>query len=199
MIMKKYGLIAIILLVCSCGDPDKEGFDKYIFIPDKEDPNLPAYTEYGYNTFGAKYGDSYFLSRENSSVNVSYQNEILILCLQGYQENADNTESMSLTFSFPSSPVQTYQDLASLNGTVIDLTGASCHLIMAKGVTTDTLVVSSGHLNFKRVQLLRIDKIEDRAILSGTFDAQFLRNELPETISNGRFDLGVVNVYYINE
>jgi len=197
--MKKYGLITIILLVCSCIDPSKKGFDKYIFIPDKEDPNLPAYTELGYNTFGAKYGDSYFLSNENSVVDVSYQNEILNLCLQSYQEYTDNTESMSLTFSFPSSPVQTYQDLASLNGTVIDLTGASCNLIMKKGATTDTLVVSSGHLNFKRVQILRIDKIEDRAILSGTFDAQFLRNELPETISNGRFDFGVINVYYNNE
>jgi len=192
--MKKYGLIVILLLSCSCYN-EKSEFDKYIFIPDKEDPNLPAYTESGYNTFGAKYGNSYFLSSSSSSFGVSYYGDILNLWLSGRQESNMNTTSMSLTFSFPSAPVYTYQDLVSLNGTTIDLTGASCSLIMRYGYQKeDTLIVSSGRLNFKRAGILRIDNIEDRALLTGTFDAQFLRNGQPEGISNGRFDLGVTGI-----
>ena len=191
--MKKYGLIVILLLICSCSIVDN--FDKYIFIPDKEDPNLPAYTELGYNTFGAKYGNSYFLSSSNSSFGVGYHGGILDLWLGGRQESNDKTTSMSLTFSFPFSPVYTYQDLVSLTGTSIDLTGASYSLIMRYDYQKeDTLTVSNGHLNFKQARILRIDNIEDRAIISGTFDAQFLRNGLPEVISNGRFDLGITGI-----
>jgi len=187
--MKKYGLIVILLLIYSCSIVDN--FDKSIFIPDKEDPNLPAYTELGYNTFGAKYGNSYFLSSDSSSFGVDYHGGILDLWLAGRQEN----NNMSLTFSFPFSPVYTYQDLVSLTGTTIDLTGASCNLIMRyEYQNEDTLIVSSGRLNFKQARILRIDNIENRAIISGTFDAQFLRNGLPEVISNGRFDLGITGI-----
>jgi len=197
--MKKYGLIIILLLSCSCYN-EKSGFDKYIFIPDKEDPHLPAYTDFGYNIFGAKYGNSYFLSSSSSSFGVDYHGGILDFWLSGRQESNTNTTSMSLTFSFPSSPIYTYQDLVSLSGTSIDLTGASCNLIMRyEYQKADTLIVSKGHLNFKQARILRIDNEEDRAILSGTFDAQFLRNALPEVISNGRFDLGVTGVNYRNE
>ena len=43
--------LAIILASCS-----KEfELDKSVFIPDKDYPDLPAYTEWGYNTFGALY------------------------------------------------------------------------------------------------------------------------------------------------
>jgi len=190
--MKKYGLIAILLLICSCNEV--KNFDKYIFIPDKDDPNLPAYTELGYNTFGAKYGNSYFLPSNRSSFGVDYHDGILDLWLDGRQEG-NNLVSTSLTFSFPSSPVHVYQDLVSLDGTTIDLTDTSCNLIMSSGYQeADTLIVSNGHLNIKRAQVLRIDKEDDRAILSGTFDAQFLRNGVKETISNGRFDLGIIKV-----
>jgi len=191
--MKKYGLIAILLLICSCSEV--KNFDKYIFIPDKEDPNLPACTELGYNTFGAKYGNFYLLSSSNSSFGVDYHNGMLDLWLDGRQVSADNAASISLTFSFPSSPVHAYQDLASLNGTTIDLTGASCNLIMRNGYQkADTLIVSNGRLNFKQAKILRIDMADNRTILSGIFDAQFLRNGVQETISNGRFDLGITNV-----
>jgi len=186
--MKKYGLIVILLLICSCSAT--YNFDKYIFIPDKEDPNLPAYTELGYNTFGAKYGNSYFLSYDNNTFGVDYHGGILDLWLNGRQGSND----MSLTFSFPFSPVHTYQDLVSLTGTSIDLTDASCNLVMKYKNQKETLIVSNGHLNFKQARILRIDDTEDRAIISGTFDAQFLRNGLPEVISNGRFDLGITGV-----
>jgi len=200
--MKKYVLLAIILLLFySCKE---DSLNKYIFIPDKDDPRMPAYTEFGYNTFGAKYEDSYFLSSDYSSFNISYQNGKLNLCLQGCQENTENplSESMSLIFSFPTLPTkETYQDLAALDGITVDLTDDSCNMIINKENQTDTLIVSNGHLIFKRVQLLRIDDEENRAILSGTFDAKFFRNNIPETMSNGRFDLGITEVYlyYIRE
>jgi hypothetical protein len=48
-------------------------------------------------------------------------------------------------------------------------------------------------LYFKRIQLLSIDDIENRIILSGTFGIKFLKNGLSETISDGRFDIGITD------
>ena len=81
----------------------------------------------------------------------------------------------------------------------IDLTGESCNLILKKGTQIDTLIILSGQLNFKKARILRIYNEENRAILSGTFDMKFFRNGLPETISSGRFDLGITEVYYMDE
>jgi len=193
--MKKYGFLLITILICSCS---KNVLDENIFIPDENDPRLPAYTELGYNFFGAKYGDSYFLSSRNTPYFINYKDDKLIFCLHGYlwKINSNQTETISLIFSFPSSPIRVYQDLVSLDRRLIDLTNESCNVIFEKGNQNDTLIVSNGHLNFKRAKILRIDREENRAILSGTFDIEFLRNDMPEVISTGRFDFGVTSLLY---
>jgi hypothetical protein len=104
---------------------------------------------------------------------------------------------MTLTFSFPwESSMKEYKNLTTLHNVEIDLTGASCEVEIE--INGDKKVINplSGRLFFKRTQLLRIDDKEDRVILSGIFDMSFLRNDIPESIYDGRFDLGINKDFY---
>ncbi|MDR1610549.1 MAG: hypothetical protein LBS08_03460 [Candidatus Symbiothrix sp.] len=195
--MKKYGLIAIFLLaLCSCSE---DVLEKTIFIPDENDSNLPAYTEWGYNAFGAKYERSYFLAANDIiPCKIVYRNGILLFSLSGYTGTGYyNDERMTLTFSFPiSSPIREYSDLTALHNLEIDLTDASCEVKMEKDNQEEIINLLSGQLFFKRTQLLRIDGKENRVILSGLFEVSFLNNGIPERISDGRFDLGINKDFY---
>jgi hypothetical protein len=200
--MKKYGFLiaSILFLFHSC---DEGGMDSTIFIPDDNDKNLPAYTEWGYNSFGAKYERLYFLAT-NSIVpcKITYENGRLNFYLNGrtvgnVAQQYYETEKMTLAISFPSSPMTDYKDLISLNDTKIDLTDANCVVkIIERDDYERILTTRNGHLTFKRAQLLRIDDKEDRVILSGYFDIQFLVNGIPENISEGRFDVGINKDFY---
>jgi hypothetical protein len=170
--------------------------DKTIFIPDEKDENLPAYTEWGYNSFGAKYERLYFLAT-NAIVpcKITYKDRLLNFSLSGYL-SGDATkyyerERMTLTFSFPFSQMTTYADLVSLDNFQINFPNASCHVTKEWDGNLAVLTPQNGRLFFKRAQLLRIDGVVERAILSGYFDMQFLIDGRPERISDGRFDLGI--------
>jgi len=198
--MKKYGLLAIILLLTACESYEME---QTIFVPDATDSNLPAYTEWGYNSFGALYERKYFLAANDIVPSkITIQNGIMTLSLSG-RVAANNSswssrENMTLYFSFPiRETIRSYHDLVVLSQKEIDLTAASCEIKMYSNSSLTNIRVLSGHLFFKRVQLLRINEKEDRAILSGTFDLTFLRNEMPEGMTKGRFDLGIASVFVL--
>jgi len=186
--MKKFiyalSILAVFLTACS-----KSDLDRTIFIPDEENPSLPAYTEWGYNSFGADYERSVFVAT-NSIVpcKVVYKSDTLSFALVG----RCNRNDMTLTFSFPLSQIGTIEDLAVLNDYTVDLkTGATVSLTTNN--VQAALDVTDGQLYFKRFQLLRVDGQFNRIILSGTFDLKFLRNGLPETMSDGRFDIGITD------
>ena len=163
--------------------------DKTIFIPDETYPELPAYSEWGYNSFGAYYERNVFISTNDIiPCKIVYNNGVLNFLLSGKV----SSEKMILTFSFPLSEVKTIADLAVLHNKTLDLT-ENCTVKMEIKNAQTALEVSSGSLHFKRFQLLNVDEKFDRIILSGTFDVKFLKNGLPETVSNGRFDLGITN------
>lgn len=63
---------------------------------------------------------------------------------------------------------------------------------MEYGNENQLLNLIAGNLTFKRAQQLRVDDKNDRIILSGTFDVQFLNNNRPESFSRGRFDVGLI-------
>jgi hypothetical protein len=199
--MKKqlFPIVSILLLVCACNESE---MDRTIFIPDDNDKNLPAYTEWGYNSFGAKYERTYFLATNDIvPCKITYQNGMLNFYLSGYlvgnvASHYYNAEKMTLAFSFPSSPMNNYADLVSLNDTQIDLTDASCIVKIERNNVETALIPRIGHLTFKRAQLLSIDDEVNRVILSGTFDIQFLMNGRPENISDGRFDVGINKDFY---
>jgi len=200
----KHLLYTIILLtLCSC---TYDLLEKTIFIPDDYDSNLPAYTEWGYNTFGANYERQYFFATYDIvPCKVVYQDGILNFSLCGcigpfYSFWSNNNEKIILTFSFPTYPVKDFKDLMELHRKEFNLlNNVSCEVKMTKNFQKEVLTVLSGHLNFKRAQLLRLDDKENRVILSGVFDLKFLENDIPVSISNGRFDLGIADVYNIDE
>ena len=200
--MKRYCLYAIILLsIYSCSYDQME---KTIFIPDENDSNLPAYTEWGYNSFGAKYERLYFFAANDIvPCKIIYRNGVLNFSLSGHIGSEysiwHNNDVLTLTFSFPTSTISNYSDLLILHKKEFDLTDSSCEVKMTKNYQQEEITLLSGRLNFKRVQLLRINDKENRAILSGTFDMKFFRSDLPETISSGRFDLGITEVYYMDK
>jgi hypothetical protein len=163
--------------------------DRTIFIPDEEDEDLPAYTEWGYNSFGAEYERNYFfVSNSIIPCKILYSNNQLQFLLCGKYRH---DEDMTLSFIFPWSQQSNYKELLQLNATEIDLTTAGCTVTMLLEGNETTLDVLEGTLHFKRAQLLSIDDEVNRVILSGTFDVRFMRAGFPGTISNGRFDLGI--------
>ncbi|GHS89484.1 hypothetical protein FACS1894201_10860 [Bacteroidia bacterium] len=177
-------IASIFFLLSSC---KRDTLDRTVFVPDPDDPNLPAYTEWGYNSFGAEYERAYFQSSTLTvPCKIVYQAGLLHFSLIGYLRN-EGTKT-ELTFSFPISAINVYQDLLILHNTVIDLSDTVCE-VQFKGDTLSPL--QGSHLTFKRAQLLRVDGAENRVILSGTFDIDFRVNGRPEFISDGRFDMGI--------
>jgi hypothetical protein len=166
--------------------------DRTIFIPDPNDPNLPEYSEWGYNTFGAEYERDYFLvSNKIIPCKILYKNNQLQFSLSGTIR--DNKE-MTLSFVFPFEPIKDYTDLIKLHNKEIDLTDDECIVkILLDGQETILDILQNGNLYFKRVQLLSIDDVENRVILSGYFCFNFIKNEFPSFICNGRFDLGITD------
>jgi len=185
-------LILIIILFSSCS---KEVLDRTIFIPDENNRNLPAYTEWGYNTFGAEYERDYFLvSNKIVPCKILYRENLLQFSLSGTIR--DNQEMM-LSFIFPSLQIDDYTDLLQLHDREIDLSADDCIVKILRNDKEIFLNVFEGKLHFKRAQLLSIDDQVNRVILSGVFDLTFMQNDFPAFIYNGRFDLGITkNLFY---
>jgi hypothetical protein len=189
-------LFTTVAVLSGCGyDSD---LNSTIFIPDEKDSNLPAYTEWGYNSFGARYERQYFLaSNYIIPCKITYANDSLSFILQGNL----NYQGASLHISFPfPEEVNGLTDLSQLsNGDTIDLTKAEViltHSVEDKD-TSEVLHIARGGLFFKRYQELYVDKEFSRIILSGYFAFQIRRNdqagkEVSEYFSDGRFDLGIL-------
>ncbi|MCL2131253.1 MAG: hypothetical protein FWH36_02170 [Lentimicrobiaceae bacterium] len=188
--MKNFCLVLFSIVLLSSCSRDSE-MDRTIFIPDEDNAALPAYTEWGYNSFGAEYERDYFLvSHAIVPCKIVYnRDKQLEFSLQG---RLRNSQAMTLTFIFSSVPsMQNYTDLVQLNDLKIDLSGDDCTVKILQDGSETVIEELSGEFHFKRTQLLSIDEKVNRVILSGTFDLQFLQNELPASISDGRFDLGI--------
>jgi len=193
--MKKYlyATLFFLFMLSSCEDYN---MDRTIFVPDEFDPTLPAYTEWGYNSFGAIYDRNYFIvSNGIVPCKITYQKGMLNFYLIGKIEQGAY-RNMSLTFSFPSPPINDYADLIKLNNIDIDLTDASCLVKMEIDDNEEIITPINGRLSFRRAQLLKIDGVQNRVILSGVFELRFLRKDRPEIISDGRFDVGINNDFY---
>ena len=179
--------------------------DRTIFIPDEKEPSLPAYTEWGYNSFGAIYDNrTYFLVSNNiAPCKILYKDGFIRFSLSGVfkAQNAPyygaEKEQITLSFSFPEENITQYSDLLSFNNKRLNLTDEDFVVKMIRGENERTLEVVNGVLHFKRAQLLYIDDVPNRVILSGVFELRFLENDFPTIISDGRFDVGINdNVFY---
>ena len=191
----------ILLSSLSC-DRDPQ-MDRTIFIPDETEPSLPAYTEWGYNSFGAIYDNRTFFLVSSNIVpcKILYRDEVLRFTLSGVLQAQNHygaeKEQITLSFSFPEENITQYSDLLMLNNKPINLSDEDCVVKIIRGENERTLEVIDGILHFKRAQLLYIDDVPNRVILSGVFRLRFVENDFPTIISDGRFDVGINdNVFY---
>jgi len=197
--MKKTFILLILtaaLFFTACSD-DAE-LQRSVFISDEDYPNLPAYTEWGYNTFGAYYDRELFIYNvyevPAKVVNTEGTTSFILNGTRGlyyyYDYNAGNN-SMSVSFDLIGFLPQAYTDLVVLNDSVIDLMNPDCRVMVTMNGQKYQEEIIGGTLHFKRVQNLLVDKKQVEVILSGTFEYQALNNDVPFSVSQGRFDVAV--------
>jgi hypothetical protein len=194
--MKTYLLTILTLISALLASCMKENeLKKSVFIYDPENIDLPAYSEWGYNTFGAYYDRELFVSNDELvPAKIIVSDTSFSFLLDGQKGSSGyyyDYSEMLISFTLSGFMPEHFADLALFNDSIIDLTNSSCHVF----VTIDTMKyaadILSGELNFKRVQILQVDKQQVEAILSGYFDFKAIINHKPITISDGRFDVGI--------
>lgn len=186
-------VFTLIIFLAAFGCSNETELQRSIFIPDPEFPDLPAYSEWGYNTFGAYYDRQVLVSndievpvkviREGTKTSLVFTGQMGV----GYHRS----NTFVITIVFANFQPETYADLLTLHNTSLDLTDPSYDVIMGERVATDTAEILEGSFHFVRAQHLLVDEVSQEAILSGTFEFQALINGIPRTVSNGRFDVGV--------
>ena len=196
--MKKlliYLPVALLLVLASCSDEME--LKKSVFIPDDNNPDLPAYTEWGYNTFGAYYDRQRFLYDDYTMpakmINTGGKTSFTLkghISPSGYDYYGSANE-MSLTFDFYSFDPQLYTDLITLNDLTVDLTGSTIKVRGKIDTTNFDIEILNGTIVFKRAQNLLVDKKMIEIILSGTFEFQALVDDEPISVTLGRFDVGI--------
>lgn len=178
--------------------------DDLIFIRDEYYPMLPAYTELGYNTFGAMYEKQYFVVTKNIiPFKMQYEKGNMLMTLSGIVKSEESgyynySESkMAISFIFPFDECKSYKELLKLHNTKINLTSADCQVRQQIDTYSPKLLnVVEGELFFRRSQNLNIDDQKVAAVLSGTFWIKHRVGNQYFVIKNGRFDLSINENYF---
>jgi hypothetical protein len=186
-------IIAIILIFVSC--KKENDLKKTITVYDSEFTDLPEYSEWGYNTFGAYYDREVFISTdEKVPAKVILTDSILSFVLEGRKGNSyydDGSNGMKMTFNIKGFTPGNYTDMKILNDTVFNLKDTTYKVLVTIDTTVYTANILSGQLFIKRARNLLVDNKQVEVILSGYFDFKALINGSPVTISEGRFDVGI--------
>lgn len=190
--MKKnlFLIILIASIITSCSK-ETELTDS-IYVADQEDPNLPAYTEWGYNTFGVIWERKYFTySTSEIPLKITKNNDSISFLFQGI--NSTNYEYMGLRFTYIDGHINDYLDFLSYQDHSVNFIYDTVKVeLLQQNMEPKTLNILDGTLHFKRAQTLFIDdREEEQIILSGTFSLKFLDNAIPESMTGGRFDFGI--------
>ena len=193
-------ILSLILLVVAGCSKERE-LKKSVYVPDAELTDLPAYSEWGYNTFGAYYDrDLFILDNNVVPAKVSVTKGETLFILDGQDVGSKSSSSLTLSFKLSAFLPKQYSDLLALNKTTYDLTNPLNQVFITSGTTKTSLTIISGTLQFKRAQYLHVDKSPIEVILSGYFEFKAIINDKPVTFSDGRFDVGIQtdNFYLIN-
>lgn len=194
-------LVLILGLFSACNNESNFDLDRSVFIHDIDYPELPIYSEWGYNTFGMYVDRVPFVSAYRGlTTKIISTADTLCLELYGYQ----NSNLSDMTITLFGDTLLSYADMIKLDGREVDLAQESKVRVWMsqKGEAQQMLHIMNGTLTFKRVQRLYVDNKFDRAIVSGELHFQA---EYPAasgnyiTVNHGRFDLtfGYDNFYYL--
>ncbi len=166
-----------------------------VFIYDTENIDLPAYSEWGYNTFGAYYDRDIFVSNNElvpAKVVVSDTSFTFMLNGEkGQRRYSYNNSEMLISFGMSGFSPGQCEDLVFLHDSVVDLTHPYNHVFVTIDTVKYVAEVLEGAIHFKRIQVLQVDDQFVEVILSGLFGFKAVINGRPVTISDGRFDVGI--------
>ncbi len=184
-------LLAVITLSCSKDHELKESY----FVPDPDNPELPAYSEWGYNTFGCFYDRQTFIYDDYTvPLKVIVNDSGTSFDFAGKLSGTDYYNGkMTLRIKFSDFKPTHYSELADFNQQVVNLEDSAIKVSVILNNVESNVEIISGSIEFKRAQLLRVDEEELETILSGYFDFKAIINGVPITVSDGRFDVGVGN------
>ena len=168
-----------------------------VFIPDPNDPQLPAYSETGMNTLGAYHNNKPWTSNNNGfgSVVVGYEQDSIIVGLRGAPGFYE------VKFLIPKHTVGRLEDLVFLNDSTFDLSDSNFKV----KIDNDLIKIQSGNFSIKRCRKLVVNSsatsndqyVNNGVIISGTFDLSGSGSNGPVALSKGRFDLVVVNEDFV--
>ena len=193
-------LIAISLFVLlSCGS-DHE-LTKSVFKPDPNFPELPQYSEWGYNTFGAYYGREPFVSNDKDvPLNVTNHDNLTSFDFKGQlgeYSYYSTGYSFLMTITFADFHPETYEDLLDLHKTTFDLTDSQFTIqIKDEDGLIHQAEIIEGEFEVKRAQTLFVDEQKQQVILSGVFNFKAVVDGEAVTVSEGRFDVGVSSLNF---
>jgi hypothetical protein len=190
--MKNILYILTISLLIATGCSKESELNDSIYIPDPDYSNLPAYTEWGYNTFGVIWERKYFTySTDEIPLKIIKNDSTISLLFQGHNPyDYSYGNYMALRFTFNDPQIIEYTDFLAYNDHIIDFIDDDVKVEITLG-DTEELQILDGEIHFKRAQRLLVDDEQEQIILSGTFSLKFLQNSVPESMTNGRFDFGI--------
>lgn len=178
-------LLFTALGLLSCENTELE---KSVFISDIDYPELPKYSEWGYNTFGAYIDREVFVSNNTKiPFKIINTNNITSFIFHGEKEYRE----MLLIFKLSGYNPQSSGDLIILNDTIINLKSPDIQIEIIEDGKTKECILLNGYFHIKRSQNLIVDGKQTEIILSGIFEFQALLNGIPTTMSDGRFDVGI--------
>jgi hypothetical protein len=185
--------IAALFLACAFiliqGCSKDYELEKTIFYPDPEFPDLPIYSEWGYNTFGAYYDRQVFTSTKDIvPLKVIVKDGITSFRFSG---RLGYSKEMTLTFTMNDFQPAIYQDLIALDKKTINLKEPAYGVQIKIDGKVQQMYLLGGKIDFVKAQNLIVDKKPEQVILSGTFEFQIVIDDEPFTISRGRFDQGI--------
>lgn len=188
----KLFLLAIVVALMGCSK--ENDLKKSVMIYDDEFTDLPAYSEWGYNTFGAYYDRDVFISNnQDVPLKIISQNGSMQMLFSG-ETNLNSWEpyaSMTMKITFDTFSPQHFTDLLILNDSILDFTSDDVHVeFNLNGSIIDAHIISGG-MHVKRAQQLFVDDELIEVILSGYFEFQMMVEDVPVSVSEGRFDCGI--------
>ena len=195
--MKKLAYL-LILAVALCACSRESDLKKSIFIPDSDDSRLPAYSEWGYNTFGAYIDDDVFIYNDDfTPLKVIATGSYTEFQFNGsmYDDYRHNDDPVTLIFRSTSIRPTAAEDFMQQNGITYQLNTPDFEVYLNNGGIPTKLTNVRGTLTFQRVQRVLVDKKYTEMILSGYFDLSGSANGSTINISDGRFDIGVKDNY----
>lgn len=200
--MKNIVLFSIVLVALLLGSCRKESeLQKSVFIPDAEFPELPEYSEWGYNTFGAYYDRQAFVSNSYEvPMKVVVTNDSISFIFQGYKPGYgyNYADVLIMKICMANYEPLNYTELVSLNGVSFDLKADSCVVSFSNNEVTHIANILDGTLQFKRAQNLFVDDQQVEVILSGYIHFNAVVNQMPISINEGRFDVGIGETNFFN-